>query len=579
MDIADRRRWGRARVALLVGLLLAGCAGAKDTSGPVVLEIEGNRLTRDDVRWAFDLKSQPGAFETASPQERKEFLDTIGEKEVLLALAREQKYTLSPLEVLQVQDARDGLLLKALERHITRPFMGDSTVRFYLKRIGRQNHLLMFMHPADSIAAIARKEVESGVPFGDVVLKYALDDSLRARKGEVGWITAATLGRDFAKELYIEDREPGYLSQIHRSPSAAVFYKFLGSRDFDYSGNQFLSQNLPDLAQGIRNYDGMLAYLDSLRQAADLKVAESSIPILMKGMNAYWDSLQQVVQATGRRPDSFRPPIWKFDAAEKAMPLYRAHGKDVSIAEYLTSLTHVVPRQWPMGTKPEGFQRQVEYRAVQLLQLEEARRLGFDRDPDLIREAKAEEEKLILGGFYQKNLTKDIKVTPEEVKAYYDKNIEKYRKGEIMRLSYVVFPTKAEAEAFRTKALDKSLDWWSDRLREIKKERPDCRVMYNSPNYDLSGAVPDTVQGAVKAGWDHNAGEFAPVAPELNGHWMVPRVTYRVRAGITPLEKVDASIEGILTDEKIGQRVDAMVKDGKTRFGLKLYPERLEVKG
>jgi hypothetical protein len=579
MDEANRRRWGRARVALLVGLLLAGCAGAKDTSGPVVLEIEGNRLTRDDIRWAFDQKSQPGAFESATPEQRKEFLETVGEKEVLLALAREQKYTLTPLEQIQIQDTRDGLLVKALERHVTRPFMGDSTVRFYLKRIGRQNHLLMFMHPADSIAAIARKEVESGVPFGDVVLKYAVDDSLRARKGDVGWITAATLGRDFAKELYIDEREPGYLSQIHRSPSAAVFYKLLGSRDFDYSGNQFLTKNIPDLAQGIRNYDGMLAYIDSLRTATDLKIADSTIPVLMKGMNAYWDSLQAVVKATGRRPDSFRPPVWKFDAAERALPLYRARGKDVTIAEYLKGLNYVVPRLWPMGTKMESVRRQVEYRAVQLLQIDEARVLGLDRQPDLIREAKAEEEKLILGGFYQKNLAKDVKVTPEEVKAYYDKNIEKYRKTEMMRLSYVVFPTKAEAEAFRTSALDKSLDWWSDRLREIKKKRPDCRVMYNSPNYDLSAAVPDTVQGAVKAGWDFNAGEFAPVAPELNGHWMVPRVTYRVRAGITPLEKVDKSIEGVLADEKIGQRVDAMVKDGKTRFGLKLYPERLEVKG
>jgi hypothetical protein len=573
------KRTRKLRLALYLAISVIGCTTAKEASGPVVLEIKGSKMTRDEVRWAYDHQNQAGAFETATPAQRAEFLGTLGDKEVLLAYARERSRDLPPAETMQLREKNEYALLKALEHAVVGPIQQDSVAAYYLERFHRQLHLMIFITPSDSVAKMARALVVSGTPFSDVVMKYCKDPQVLERKGDVGWKTPESIGREFAMELWVEERAAGYLSELRQTPGGYIFYQVLGVREADLSGNDMIPKMLAQLAQLIRSYNGMMAHLDSLRQANGLEIMDANIPVLMKGMNGYWDSLGAVVRAEGKRPTTFTPPLSRFSAEERATPLYKLRKTTHSVGEFVQSLRDIAPKQWPMGEDLDAVRKQIDFRVLSTLQIEEARARGLDRDMDYVMTAKGEEEKLRLGEFVVNAVSKDVTVTPEAIRAYYDANLEKYRTKELIRFSYAIFPTKAEATELAKEGMKRDLNWWGDQLQLLQKNRPDVIVKFNSPQYDLTMAVPDTVQTAVKAAWDKSVGEVADAQPTLGNRWIVPRVTYRQRAGITPFEKVKSSIEATLKDQELDRRIGKLVEEGKPRFGLKLYPERLESKG
>jgi hypothetical protein len=574
------RRSRKLHLGLLLALVAIGCSTATDAPGPVVLEIQGRKVGLEEVRWAYDHQDSLGAFDAATPEKRSDFLKTIGDKEVLLALAREQSPDLSGHLAIELREKNETALLKAVENKVVGPIQRDSVAAHYLDRFRRQINLMGFITPSDSLAKLAHAEVVAGTPFADVVMKYCKDTEVLARKGNIGWKTPEIFGREFAMELWIDERAPGYLSEVRRTPSGVVFYQVLGVREPDGSTvNPASEKLLPQLAQAIRAYNGMMAHLDSLRHANGFEIIGENIPVLMKGMNAYWDSLAAASRATGAAPKFFNPPLSRFSAEERALPLYKLRNKSVTIAEFVQGLSEFSPKRWPMGPDMEAAQKQIDARIIWQLQLDEARELGFDRSMDYVMTARLEEEKLRLGDYVAGTVAKGITVTPEATREYYDENLDRYRTKEAIAFSYVIFPDKAEATRFQQEANTKDLNWWGDRLAEFQKKRPDLIVRLNTPQYDPSKEVPDTVRAAVKAAWNSRVSEVTAPQPTVGGRWIVPRTTYRSHEGIMPLEKVVASVETTLKDQELTRRIDKLVQDGSARFGLKLYPERLEKKG
>ena len=131
----------KLRLALFLALVGIGCSTAKDASGPVVLETKGHRLRREEVRATYDHQNSAGAFEAATPEQRSEFLTTIGDKEILLALAREHSPDLAPIPAIQLRETNETALLKALEHKVITPIEHDSIAAYYLERFHRQVHL------------------------------------------------------------------------------------------------------------------------------------------------------------------------------------------------------------------------------------------------------------------------------------------------------------------------------------------------------------------------------------------------------------------------------------------------------
>jgi hypothetical protein len=169
-----------------------------------------------------------------------------------------------------------------------------------------------------------------------------------------------------------------------------------------------------------------------------------------------------------------------------------------------------------------------------------------------------------------------IRVTPQDARQYYDQNMEQYKQGDKIRLSYIIFPTRGEADEFYAQASQKDGQWWGGKCTAyIQNRAKDVVVVANSPDYDLTQPIPEEIRGMVELGRERSVTDvLRPVQVPGKG-WSVGRVVLRERPGYIGFEKVERGLLRRLTEERTGAKIDAMVEEGRAKYKLRLFPERL----
>ena len=588
VTVRDYAFGSRPRCLWVLGLAamamtIAGC-GPRDSSGPVVLELKGEKLTLGQLRADYDRLHGPGSFDTTGTEAKKAFLETVANKELLVRVMRERLGGPNAQQSLALSEGNDRRLMGALEQRILAPLSRDtSDVPAMVGNLSRKIQLSWVLTRSDSLAKIARDEVVAGRPFEKVVEQYSATDTARMNGGRLDWIAGSgMLGIDFADELYLQGHEPGYLSRVRRTPRGFEFYRIEAFKDWDTKSDELWSAKLVrPTVLGVRASRAIAAWTDSLRRASGLQIEDGGVAVLHAGMRSYWDSLQAVVKETKKPPSSFAVPFSHFDSAQKATPLYRLRDRAYTVGEFLASLKGTGPKSWPNSPDRTQFHDQVESRVLYGVKLDEARKLGLDRTPEFQLAAKRDEEKLLLDSFYKSDLASGITVTDEEMRSFYDQNTENFRRYDRMRLGYIVFPNKEEATRFYKESvkLPDSMEFWSSTMMEYQQKRPDIRVVNDSQMLDLTKPLPEELQGMVEKGHKLNVSdEIEPVALP-GGKWVVGRVLFNEHAGILPYEKVMVPITRLLQDKKINEKVEKLLEDAKARFVLKTYPDRLQAKG
>ena len=456
---------------------LNGCITDGGDGTPVVIELKGGKVTLGELRAAYDDKAKkPGAWDAADGEARRAFLEVYGDKEVMVHAAREELGGLPADDAHRLALDSDNRLIKALEAHVVNPVARDTAGTLAMfEPFRRQVRLLHFASRSDSVAALAREEVVDGVPFEEVFRKYVDDPFLIQRGPELNWMMGPTLGAQLAEEIFLSPREPGYLTEVRLTPLGYEFYRLLEFQphEIDPDGD------MPDLLSGsirqIRTSRRVKEFLDSLQTAAAFEIDEEGVKVLKVGMAAYWDSLIAISRETKQRPREFRPPLWNFDAAQRARHLYDLRGRPHTIGPFLEGLSEIPPNLWPSAFGYEEFLRPIEIRIGIQHQLEYARAKGLDKDPEYVRETRKAEEKMLLDRFHVERVAPRVKPTKEEMAAFYEAHKDdKYLQREMIRLSYVVFPTEREARRFHDETVPKSYMYWGGRLKDLEGWATGC---------------------------------------------------------------------------------------------------------
>jgi len=77
----------------------------------------------------------------------------------------------------------------------------------------------------------------------------------------------------------------------------------------------------------------------------------------------------------------------------------------------------------------------------------EARSLGLDQTEDFRRKVEEYERSVIFNDFMNRILLPEVKITEEEVRAYYDEHIEEYSSPAMLRMKSLVFKDRKDAES------------------------------------------------------------------------------------------------------------------------------------
>lgn len=169
------------------------------------------------------------------------------------------------------------------------------------------------------------------------------------------------------------------------------------------------------------------------------------------------------------------------------------------------------------------------------------------------------------------NTTKDVNVTDEEIKNYYNTNQLSYtEKPDTMEVSHILVKTEDEAKQIKDK-LDKGGDFaqlstqYSIDDGAKKSGGSLGEIAYNDPHYD---------QTFMMAAMALKEGEISqPVHTQFGYH--IIKVTKKTEYPVLPLDKVKEDIKTTLLRQKKDTAYNKALSDWKAKAGIKILDKEL----
>ncbi|MBD3160775.1 MAG: hypothetical protein GF346_01395 [Candidatus Eisenbacteria bacterium] len=525
----------------------------------------------------MEIRNGPGAFDSLSTEGKKSFLETIGDKEVLLQLAREDEDELLRPYEHAYQDALDGQLIRVLEHEETSWIAADTVgAEEYLPAYRKEYLVHWVMHPEDSLVTLAREQVLAGRPFAEVAAEFSMADSAVEKGGSLGWIRPTRIPLDFIEEIVLGYEGPGQVSSIKKIPYGYTFYKMGESRPFDLESDPEALRGTLRMIRDLRIRNRLEAFADSLLDAGGFELREENVPLLTERMSAFWDTLMVDEDLREKTRTTFEPPTWFFSEETKALPLYTYEGETVTIGAYLDGLAEAPPKMWPSMPDAEGVAKQIRDRVLLDKELRLARKQGLHETESFRAFEKLTRERMWIEQYQQETIRPQVEVTDEEIQAFYDERRDSYVMGDRIKLNYCVFPTRQGAREFYDKVEGKIAEVFAEESIRLDRQGELLNRVVGTPYYDYEQPLPDSLRPVLELGRDADISDVLPPAKLPSGGWAVARVILREKPGVKTLDEVRVGIERILQRQEFEALINQKIEEGRERFGLTLYPERLE---
>lgn len=262
--------------------------------------------------------------------------------------------------------------------------------------------------------------------------------------------------------------------------------------------------------------------------------------------------------------------------------LARVGDRTITLGDFASALEHMDQFDRMRYQAPERRKELLNEMIDVMLLADEARARGYDKDP-----ATEQELREILRDAYLKKVRQGVaqpKDIPDtEVKAYFDAHKADFHDPERRRLSIVVLPSRAAAEAVLATARSASPSQWGELVRS-KSVDPSAKanvpvdlagdVGFVSPPGDPRGAnarVPDEVRAAAFEAPTVNAGDVVPhVVPVGNRFFFVVRITSRTDPHDRALSDVENTIRVKLAQQKAHEKEEASIDELRQQFQVKV---------
>ena len=172
----------------------------------------------------------------------------------------------------------------------------------------------------------------------------------------------------------------------------------------------------------------------------------------------------------------------KTDASSKALAII--NGKEITASEFDLRWSQIPDYARKTFAGPEGRKKFLEELINHELVLQEAKKRGFDRDRALSERVERFKERSFMERLRIEEVDSQVKVTREEMKAYYAANAANYTAPDELRVSHIV-----------VKAQDEALD-----LKKRLNQGEDFATLARKVSLDLSTRYKGGDLGYIKKG-------------------------------------------------------------------------------
>ncbi len=216
-----------------------------------------------------------------------------------------------------------------------------------------------------------------------------------------------------------------------------------------------------------------------------------------------------------------------------------------------------------LAAKPIVLDRLVEGE----LMVAEALARGYGDTKEAKRALHAAQTQLLAPRFLSQVVAAEIRVTPEETAAWYERNKESYHRPPRLHLRQMTVATEAEAQRLAALVRQGADFGWLARQHSTDG--------YKESGGDKGWATPKGTGEALEAAlFDAKPGDVLGPHPAPEGFTVV-RVEAREEQGIYDYGEVSGNVRKVLEDQKRQQAIDAVIQKLRGRSKIEVYDDRV----
>jgi peptidyl-prolyl cis-trans isomerase C len=271
----------------------------------------------------------------------------------------------------------------------------------------------------------------------------------------------------------------------------------------------------------------------------------------------------------------------KEDEARKQLPVAKVNGMVITVGDMEEAMAGQSPMFRQEFANPEKKKELLDRLVKTQLMAEEAKKRGYNKDPEVLSIAKNK-----LASLMHRQLMKSAEsVVPsdEDLKKYYDENIDDYHKPEKMRARHILIKDKEAAEALLKDVLKKKPELHEFRKiakdntedEETKKKGGDLGFFPKTE--EKSESDPDVPAPIVEAVFKLSKnGDVSPKLVETEqGYHIVMRTGHRKKMDVS-FEEAKDRLAVLVKREMRRDTIESDIEKLKERYPTTISEENLK---
>ncbi len=452
---------------LMFGVLLA-ITGCKVKPTQKILVTIGNRtITVAD----FLLRYRPKTYASEEDEktEKMKILDNMI-RDKLFAIAGE-KEGLSEVAEKGLEDYPDRLAVNQLYQEVVvnKAKAGEVEIRRTYRKMSKELHgrHILSKTKEDAEKIYSKLKANDAKNFADLA-KTSLDPKTRDKAGDMGWFSWGKMDPEHQEIAY--KLKKGQISKPFNTRFGWEIVQIVDERDKKLKPLEDEKANIAKLLKNQKMSKIANNYLEKLKKRAKITYDTTVINML----------ISKAPQGKPKNPFEPAPlPVLTEEEGNRIIAT-SLQGK-ITAADLLKKVEKIMRRP-PLNT-PDAVKGFIEGDLVNQLLITEAKRMHLDSSPEVMKKYNDAKDSRIAGEYTKKNIIPREEIPENEIKIYYDANIDKYKIHEKRETRIVVVKTEQEA-----KEIYKKIKLGGD-IRKIAKQKS---THYSKKREGLYGPFSET---------------------------------------------------------------------------------------
>lgn len=222
--------------------------------------------------------------------------------------------------------------------------------------------------------------------------------------------------------------------------------------------------------------------------------------------------------------------------------LAEVNGGTITTGDFQNELKNLPEYLKAMAETPQGRKEMLDTMVIRELILQQASKDGVDKSPEIEEKLRDLKKRLIVEAFLKKKVEGDSQLSEDELKKFYEKNLDKFKAGEQIRASHILVKTEKEAKDIQSQIKS------GGNFEELaKKNSVDSSAAKGGDLgwFGKGSMVPAFEQAALAL----KEGQVSDVVKSDFGYHII-KLTGKRPAGTRPFEEVKEQIKSALMPTK-----------------------------